>query len=661
MQKTVRILRIVLPILFLGFVALIAVSYTATSRRAPSGMGAGERSVRQGDRPALVSYTFEDTQSIGGRIVSRIRARRTTGFRSGWYALEDAHLTVYRKEGGTYELVAPLAQFNAQSKHAEISGGVRVSSSDGMEIRTQEVKFDGNRILNRIPVEFRVHQWRGKAGGVDLDVTNDRLRLFESVTAQMKPASAAEVPMTVTAAEATFIRKFGEVKFEGNTTVTRGADRLQCGWIQALFDDTGEILIELKGEGSVVVTFSSGSTIGAGSASDGEKRLEADRFFCELGPLGEIRAVNALGENGPARAFFAGPPQRRFTAPWLRLALEASSLRELKADNGVVLEEAGPKGPRILRASQMYVYFDPATRRATSSLIQGNVEYRDSEVTASAERANYDIVGDRMVLTPVSGSQVTIVAQKNTIRASLIELSPRDQSMKASGHVAATLVSGGGGGAASAGETSLFPSGAPVYVNADSGVFRQGNRTAVFQGNVRAWQELNTLLAKELTVRGAGDTVNARGSVKMVLYNARGNEPTPGAATRTPVVATSEALAAKKAERRVELTGNVRIEEMTRLLTTDKATLLFSAAKRLERVDADGKVRIADRSVGRNGSGEKGVYRVSEQMFYLDGRPAELTDPRGVLRGQQIAYDISKNKAVVSSGTAPSESTYKPE
>ncbi len=42
------------------------------------------------DRPRLVSYDFEDTHSLGGRVISRIRAEKTVGFASGWYVLEGA-------------------------------------------------------------------------------------------------------------------------------------------------------------------------------------------------------------------------------------------------------------------------------------------------------------------------------------------------------------------------------------------------------------------------------------------------------------------------------------------------------------------------------------------------------------------------------------------
>jgi lipopolysaccharide transport protein LptA len=658
MQKTIRILRVVLPVIFLGFIALIAASYSQNIRRTAVVGGQVEPAVRPGDRPSVVSYTFEDTQTVGGRVVSRIRARRTTGFESGWYTLEDAQLTVFRKGGGHYELVAPLAQFKATTKEAEIRGGVRLTSSDGIEILTSEIRFDGERIANRIPVEFKVDQWHGRAGGVDLNVNEEKLRLWDTLTAEMKPRNPAEAPMTVRASEAIFNRKAHDVNFNENVSVQRTPDSLTCNKIIVRFDDRDEVMIELKGEGDVVVNLSPGSAVAGGTASSGgEKKIEADRWFSDLGPQGEIRAITAVGEQGPARGYLAGPPRRTLTSQWIRVALENSRLTELKADLGVVLEENAPAGTKTLRSAQMFVHFDPNTREATNALLQGGLDYRDAKVTATADRGNYDIGGDKMVLTPAAGALVTIVSDRNTLRGSMVEFSNREGTMKVSGNVSATLVSSDAN--ASASSTSVFPTNTPVYVNADTGIFRQANRTAYFSGNVRAWQELNTLLANELSVQGAGDQLQARKAVKLVLYN-RGRETKPPA-NRVPVVATSDALLAKKTERRIEMTGNVRVEEMTRVLETEKATLFFNAARKLERLEADGKVAVSDKATSRKGTADKASYRVTEQILYMDGTPAELIEPRGTLRGQQIVYDMARNKAVVASGSAPSESTYKPD
>ena len=70
MQRTVRILRLALPIAFAAFVLLIVVSWNRSR-------GAGERqqvvAVTSTQRPKDVAQaeaiTFEDTQTIGGRVV----------------------------------------------------------------------------------------------------------------------------------------------------------------------------------------------------------------------------------------------------------------------------------------------------------------------------------------------------------------------------------------------------------------------------------------------------------------------------------------------------------------------------------------------------------------------------------------------------------------
>src|SRR5437764_1016647 len=126
MQRTVRTLRIALPIVFLAFIIIIALSWTR--RRLPRDANAVSEPVvitRTGEKPQAESKQFEDTQTIAGRVVSRIRARRVVAYTSAWNTLEDVALTIYRPNGLTYELVCPQAQFNSQTKEAEAKGGVK--------------------------------------------------------------------------------------------------------------------------------------------------------------------------------------------------------------------------------------------------------------------------------------------------------------------------------------------------------------------------------------------------------------------------------------------------------------------------------------------------------------------------------------------------------
>src|SRR5207253_5236687 len=113
----------------------------------------------------------------------------------------DVQLTLYRLNGLTYELLCPQAEYNSESKEANVRGGVKVTSTDGVEIVTAEMHYDGNRLTNHIPVQFRIDEWHGKAGALDLDVPGETLRLFQAVDATLTPVKADESPMTLNATE----------------------------------------------------------------------------------------------------------------------------------------------------------------------------------------------------------------------------------------------------------------------------------------------------------------------------------------------------------------------------------------------------------------------------------------------------------------------------
>jgi len=293
---------------------------------------------------------------------------------------------------------------------------------------------------------------------------------------------------------------------------------------------------------------------------------------------------------------------------------------------------------------------DPRTRQATSALIEGKMRYKDAKNEALAERANYDITGDKLVMTALDGSAPSITADGQNLKANLIEISPKEGVLKGTGSVVTKLSNKKG--AVTASDTGIFPqSASPVYANSDSVLLRNASRTAIFSGNVRAWQDDNTLFASELQIIGAGDSIQARTNVRAVLYNTKGGR------TR-PMIARSDTLTARKLERRIDMDGNVKIEDETRVLTSDKASFYFDAARKLERIEAHSNLTMVDSATGRKVSGTKAVYQLAEKMVYLNGTPAEVTETRGTIKATQIVVDIARNK-VNTVGAA--ETTYNPQ
>jgi lipopolysaccharide export system protein LptA len=658
-QRTIRILRVALPLIFIGFVLVIALSWTrGKPRRDKAGTIPVTSTIRPVDKPAIVSTTFEDTQTINGRLASHIRAERVVAFQSGWNTLENVQMTIYRPTGLTYELVCPQAQFNSNTKESDAKGGVRVTSSDGVEITTAEIHFDGVHLTNHVAVNFKVDRWTGSGGALDMDVPGEMLRLYEKVDATMAPQTPAESPLNIKGQEGIFRRKENYADFTKDVVATRDSDRFNVDHVVGRFGADHKALMALEGQGHLTIVMNGDmSQTGKNSQTEGRKTITADRFFSEIGATGEISAMNFVGDTAPAHAVIEGPPNRDLVAHSFRVGLANKQVTEMKADENVTMKETAPI-KRLMTSGHLVVYFDPATHRAASAALDGNVHYQDPKNDAHSVRANYDITNDHVTLTGEPGFFPAVVSDGQTLKAKLIEFSPHAGTARATGEVIAQLVSKQASGAAtavSADATSIFPAGKPVFVNSDTAMMQQGTKVGVFSGHVRAWQETNTIFSQELQVQGAGDQITARGNVRTLLYNTSTNASAE--ARKVPMQSTSDVLFAHKADRRIDLNGSVQIDDGEgRHFSSEHASFFFDANKKMDHIEAQEKVVLVEKATMRRGTGDKATYNVAQRMVYLIGNPALVTTPTGSLPGQTISIDLERNKVVV---LKPMQGTYK--
>jgi lipopolysaccharide transport protein LptA len=651
MQRTVRVLRIALPIAFIAFLALIGFTYTSNRIRTRPDSNPVTSPIRTGERPQSVAYLFEDTHTVGGKVFSKVRARRTMGFASGWHTLEDVELMIFR-ENRSYRLVAPQAQFHIETKAAEAKKGVKLTSSDGLAVQTEEMKFDGNRLSGEIPLTFQAQSWVGRAGGIDLSLQDETMRLAGGVEAVTQADAPGEPPVKVSSRLAEFAQRTNEVTFREDVTVTRGRDVLTTEMATGRFDQKRDVLVGLEGCCNVQVHLAGGSPLLPDELGKGAAQIDAERFNSELGPRGEIRAIVALG--GPARGVFHGPPERNLTATSIRIGLAGERVSDIRTAGDVHLVEQISPGPRRLNANYVTVLVDPTSRAFSSALAEEHVRYRDPRSSATAQRAHYDARMETLLLTAMSELLPSLTTEGHILRATSIEVSQRDRVLRGQGRVSAQLAARED--SVSASDTALFPrEEGPVFVNADSVLIRQADRVAVFSGNVRAWQGNNVLFASTLQVEAGGESLIARENVRAVLYNVRGEKRTK------PIVARSHVLVARKSDRRIDLEGKVSIEDDPRTLTAEKATIFLDVNSRVERVEASTNLTVTEKSTGRKATGTHAVYRLTEKTLFLDGTPAVVTEPRGVVRGRQIVFDIAKNKVNVVSGDTPTEATYHPQ
>lgn len=650
--RTIRILKVVLPVLFVTFIVIIVAFYTERSVSTGDDITTTSRPEREGEQPRLISYEFEDTQTIGDRVISRIRAGKTAGFDSGWYTLDNVEIDIYRESGGVYTLTAPSAEFNAESKEARAEGGVIVTSGDGLELRTESIVSDGRKLTNRVPVRFRIDQWSGAARGAELDVEKETLQLADGVEVSFSGENGEKIDLT--AESARFDRSVGTAIFDEDVVLIRMGDIFRSDRTRAQVDQSGERLIRIDGSGNVVVTIAPGSELASRGGDDiaGSKKITAGFFAGKFDGAGEMTGVELYPNEGEqVRVELLDEVERTILANAVGVGLGGGGVESLEFFGNVSLNERSDLR-RSMRAQRLVVTVDQRTGDATSAVFDGSIRYSDVSNEATAERVFYDLRQDLVRFSAVPGSAPTISSGPQRISADEITVEPEGRVLRAKGRVITRILSGQ---EASAGDTVLFPQDeGAIFVNSNSLVIRELDGLAAFSGSVRAWQGNNTLLAGDLQIGSSGQTISAGGGVRTVLYNT--TEP-----EGEPVKSKSERLEARRAEQKIELIDNVVVESEGRTLSSDKAVFIFNTAQELERIEAIGSLKLREVATGRTGSGERAVYRVTEETMLLEGSPAEIQEPRGKLRGEQIVLDMKNNRVDVKRGDSPTEATYNAE
>lgn len=648
---TVRALRLILPVLFVGFIVVITTFYSSRRSVEPSRDAPAVRPEREGEQARLISYEFEDTQTVGDRLISRIRAARTVGFESGWYTLDRAELVIFREAGGAYTLTAPSVEFNAETKEARAEGGVIVTSEDDLDLRTEKFVFDGRRLTNDVPVRFRMGRWSGTARGADLDIEKEILRLEEGVEASFGAEAGESVDLT--ARTAAFDRISGTVRFENDVRLVRAGDTYASSVMTAQTDQSQERIIGLEGEGNVEVEISPGSdlVVAEGDLGPGRKRVTAEQFLGRFDGDGRLAAIELFGGSGPVTLRTDVPVKRTMQAGSARINLSAEGAESAVLYGNVRLVEQGPTR-RSVRAERLVVTFDQSSGEAVSAVFDGSVQYEDVRSSAVSERVFYDMRQDTVRLSSLPGKAPTIESGSQRISANEIVIEPEGRVLRANGRVITRMVNDGTTRTVS--ETALFPGEGSVFVNSDNLVVREGEGFAAFTGEVKAWQGSSTLFADELQIRSGGDAITARGNVRTILPN----RETDGG---EPIRSRSGRMEARRAARQIELIEEVRIESEGRSLSSDAALFVLTPDQKLDRVVATGGVVVRETATGRVGRGSKAVYELAEETILIEGRPAEMSESRGTIKGDQIVLDMKRNRVDVLRGDSPTEATYNAE
>jgi lipopolysaccharide export system protein LptA len=315
------------------------------------------------------------------------------------------------------------------------------------------------------------------------------------------------------------------------------------------------------------------------------------------------------------------------------------------APEAKIVSTAAGQPDRTSTSETIDVVFLP-TGGIEALIQQGNVNYRDGERFARADRARYT-PGDQ-ILELTGSPQITDKGLLTTARTFLMNRASGDAVAEGSVKSTYSDVHEQPTGA-------LLAGGSPIHVTAHSMSVQQGSAIATYSGDARIWQDANVVDASTIQFDRDRRSVVAQSDGKpvstvLVEVDKQGNV--------TPVSITSGKLTYTDDQHRAHFEGGVSARGKDIAITADHLdaflvprtqTMRNQAIKgqsQLQRMVAEGNVVV--QAPTRRATGEKLVYAVDEDKFVLSGGSPSIFDAeRGKTRGDSLTFFRRDDRVLV--------------
>lgn len=388
---------------------------------------------------------------------------------------------------------------------------------------------------------------------------------------------------------------------------------------------------------------------GSGPTAASEKTLTADlvtTVFRENG--NELATATATGNPELVvvpRRDSAGVYRTNIRAPRFDCTFfpgnNAKSCESTK--RSVVTRDAvrGKRPSQKLEADKLVTEFEPASRSINTFLASGDSRFSEEDRRAIAETIEFSQPDE---LVKLRGGNPTLWDSKGRAKAEKIDWNTRDDVSTLKGAVSTTYFN-----QKQTGGAAPFTDGnAPVYLTADSARFTHKERTALYIGDARAWQDDNYLRGDRILLEEASGRLYAEGNVRSVLYDAY--RTIQGKRTRYPVFVSASNLLYRKEERQLRYEKNVDMRQGTDRILANEADVFLDSNNAITRSVIRGDVEITQPK--KKATGDYAQYDAVSETMVLRGKPAVFSDDEtGSSTGNIVTVNLKTNK-VVNSGSS---------
>ena len=377
-------------------------------------------------------------QASGTRVPGVLDYERSLTYADGTSRLIGPKLTTTRN-GQPFIVTGKEAALGQDQAHVTITGDVKLTSGDGLNVAAGEAAYDRTDGIVRAPgpVSFAKGTLSGTAVGMTYDEKADILSLLDRAVVKVAPGKDTGGGADITAGSAVYARRDKHMRFEGSVRLLRDGRAVEADTATAFLsgDESRLERMELRGSSRITmagapdgalremaardmdlayaedgetleraVLKGSGAIVMAGTAG---RRIAGDLVDIAFGADGEVTALTAREQVQLTMPAHRDTPERIIRSAVMQgKGAPGQGLTSALFSGGVEFREAPAGGAlRVARARTLDLAMAPGTGVIEEARFAGSTRFEEGTLRASAADGRYRIGDGLLELTGSEGDR----------------------------------------------------------------------------------------------------------------------------------------------------------------------------------------------------------------------------------------------------------------
>jgi lipopolysaccharide export system protein LptA len=674
-----RIARLVIAVAAVGFAVVVGMNMRQRTRpqTAPPVPRADPSAVVESEGGSTVRINRNQEEGV-------LKYQRLLTYANGASKMLGVTITTERK-GQTFTVTGAEGQAGENDSTVELSGGVRLESTDGLIVSADRASYSKAENFVRVPgaVSFSRHRMTGSGFGFDWNQTEDVITIGDRAAIQVKADERGAGAMTLASGALEFRRVEKIVRLDRGAKITRDRQTVEADLaIAHLSQDEEHLdLLELRNNSRITVSSSAPGGLEAITGRDVDLRYGGDGQQLQHANINGDAVLQLAGERRqPGRQIAAsaidigmGPdgstPTSLVARENVKVTLpgeQGGATRVIAAQaldgtgddrrgltgahftGNVQFSERGNGIDRAARSAILDVAMAPGFGAIEDATFTRGVRFADGPMFATSAAARYALKRGVLELTGSEPGSLTphVVNEQIAVDATRIDITLEGPVLRAKGAVKSVVQQKKeSAGSKDTKVPSMLKADQPVNVTADELNYDGSLSRAVYTGAALLWQGETSIKGTSIAIDSKSGDLAADGPVttSAIMQQDDGK----GGKEKVSSIGTSKEFAYLDSLRRATYTGDAHITGPQGDLTSPRVEMFLKpSGDELERAEAYDGVTL--RGEGRKTTGQRLTYFDADQRYLVTGSPVTILDECGrETTGRTLTFFKATDRIVV--------------